>query len=184
MSELIEKALTDFRSLCVELIPVKYAKEEILDYVLGLSTSDCIVQLVKHELIIDELQVKVASYNTFKAFERGTNRAKKVSVEFLLNLTCKTQIRDAIKVSAPKLGDCAFIIISCKGRRLLNELRTRVRQDLRDYIAKEFKRDEVKVIEFVKKFYGLRYVKCSLNDDRLCTLFSVLSKIALHPYRK
>jgi len=184
VSELVEKALMDFKSLCVELIPIKYAKEEILDYVLGLGISDCIVQLVRHELIIDELQVKVASYNTFKAFERGTNRARKVSVEFLLNLTCKTQIRDAIRASAPKLGDYAFVIISCKNRGSLNQLRTKIRHDLRDYIAREFKRDKAKVIEFVKKFYRLRNVKCSLNDDRLCTLFSVLSKIALHPYRK
>lgn len=180
----LQKLLNYLNNIKVNLIPIKYVDERILDYVININKPNCITQVIRHDLIINHLQVKIAAYNTFRAFEMKLNRAKKLNIEFILNLTCKSQIKEAINIVTPKKGGYAYIIVVCTSEENQYKLVNDLVNLFSEYIVEHVEESLEEIFETLKKVYGLKNINCASTDKKKCILLAVLTKISIFPYSK
>ena len=71
--------------------------DKFLDEIKKLEEKRVYIQAIPCKYIIDLEHIEVAAQLAIKDFELGINKAKKVSTEFLLRFTGKSQIREAIE---------------------------------------------------------------------------------------
>ncbi len=110
-------------------------QKEILAYVDNLKKKFELFQIIDADKVCSIIQILSSVHRTYRAFSSSQNIAKDFSIEFLIRLSGKRQIVDAIKMLGIK-EDTKNGVVICAGKNL-EEIKNII-----TYILDKFSREE------------------------------------------
>ena len=99
----------------IYLAPSDYNIEELVGYIKSKKTAPTILQIIDPKWIVSDRQLKVAVYHTIKAFEIKRNIARDKATEFLIRLSGKRQIINAVKLFGIKKESSHLLLLAFGG---------------------------------------------------------------------
>ena len=95
--------------------PTDYNIEELVENIKSKDTTPTILQIIDPKWVVSEKQLKVAVYHTMKAFETSRNIARDKATEFLIRLSGKRQIINAVELYGIKKESSHLLLIAFGG---------------------------------------------------------------------
>ncbi len=101
--------------------PSDYNVEELVENIKSKKTIPSILQIIDPKWIVSEKQLKVAVYHTMKAFETKRNIARDKATEFLIRLSGRRQIINAVELFGIKKESSHLLFIAFGGSNKENK---------------------------------------------------------------
>jgi tRNA threonylcarbamoyladenosine modification (KEOPS) complex Cgi121 subunit len=95
--------------------PSNYSIEELIEKIKLKDTSPTILQIIDPKWIVSEKQLKIAVYHTMKAFETKRNIARDKATEFLIRLSGRRQIVNAVELFGIRKESSHLLLIAFGG---------------------------------------------------------------------
>ena len=189
LSRCYTKMLTQYRYL--GYFKVKVNRDiDWIPIIRKLERKGLFLQPIPCTLVIHEKVIEIAAKFAIEDFEKGYNRAKKVSTEFLIRLTGRSQIKEAIQLISSLKVDVYYFVLFCTEDGDIHSLDraiTLVKEEIGDSI--EFNAECTPDLNEIKKMYNinedkeLRSVRRPNSNFVESLLKLVLERIALAPFK-
>ncbi len=95
--------------------PSSYNLEELVENTKSKKTTPTILQIIDPKWIVSEKHLNVAVYHTMKAFETKRNIARDEATEFLIRLSGKRQINNALELFGIKKESSHLLLLAFGG---------------------------------------------------------------------
>ncbi len=124
---------------------------EIVDEVAG----ESYFQVVNCRVVAGLRHVANAVKNALRAFKHGYNIAKKPSIEFLICLTAKRQIRDAIQAASFSPGDDVLLVVFGERKEDCMKTIQRLEEALGGVPDDEIVKPDEERTRYLRKFFAI-----------------------------
>lgn len=158
--------------------------DKIIEEIRKLETRGLYIQPFPCKYVLKEKLIEIAADLAVNDFEIKVNKAKKISTEFLLRITGKSQIHEAIRdfFQTPREDNPYYIVIFTDGKDV-------TKKEIEEILAKFGKRKEhcIKDLNAIKEKYKIfeeeiKAVKRPREDIKDAILKLLLERISLSIY--